>query len=129
MILLWDKVRYAEFVNSFPFNDLSTKVITRNWQHYYILQDMLLEKLDHTMIVLNVKLCLEIKSFSVHLASKSVTQLVCPQIQGCASSVQYFCTLSIYASDRVFVYGIYCKCRLVRVLLSDMDLSLHHSPL
>ena len=27
----------------------------------YIPQDMLLEKLDHTMIVLNVKICLEIK--------------------------------------------------------------------
>ena len=51
----------CDLVNSFPFNHLSTKVIEEMWQHCYILLEMLLKKLDHTMILMNVKICLEIE--------------------------------------------------------------------
>ena len=44
-----------------------------------------------------------------------------------APRVQSCCTLWIYASQRVFVYGRYCKSRFVCVCLSDLDLSRHHS--
>ena len=43
-----------------------------------------------------------------------------------APSVQSCCTLSITASYHVFVYGRYCKSRLVYVCLSGLDLSRHH---
>ena len=39
-----------------------------------------------------------------------------------APNVQSWCTLSISASYRVFVYGRYRKSRLVCVLLLDLDL-------
>ena len=45
-----------------------------------------------------------------------------------ALSVQFCCTISISASHCVFVYGRYRKSRLVCALLSDLDLSRHHSP-
>ena len=45
-----------------------------------------------------------------------------------ASSVQSCGTPLIYVSYCVFVYGIYCKSRLVCVL-SDLDLSGHNPPL
>ena len=38
-----------------------------------------------------------------------------------APSVQSCCTLSISASDHVFVYDRYCKSRLACVWLSDLD--------
>ena len=46
----------------------------------------------------------------------------------CAPSAQSCCTLWIYASYRVFVYGRYRKSTLVFVWLSDLDLS-GHQPL
>ena len=44
-------------------------------------------------------------------------------------SVQSWCTLSISASYRVFVYGRYRKSRLVCVLLWNSDMSRHPPPL
>ena len=41
-------------------------------------------------------------------------------------SVQSYCTLLISASYRVFLYGRYCKSRLICGLLLDLDLSGYH---
>ena len=46
----------TEFVNSFLSMICPLRLEKKSWQHCYILHDMLLEKLDHTMIELNVNI-------------------------------------------------------------------------
>ena len=67
-------------------------------------------------------LCILQVQVSVYCAGRIPAHHRSPSIQSC-------CTLSIYTSYRVFLYGRYCKSRLVCVLVSDLDSFRHHTHL